>query len=272
MIVNFYEPLAGLYVARYRPTTPMVAVAHQYMFLHPRYAFPRGFRLQRQTTTLFTRLTASGAARRLALSLYDAPDLPAECLSVMPPLLRDELFTQPLDAVEPFFLIYLYHHSFADAILRWHRKNPDVSLHCFWGHPEAEDIEVYDETLTFHRLHDERFLTMMAQCQGVITTAGFESMAEAMYLGKPLMMIPLRRHFEQHCNGVDGANAGAGIQAGDFDIERLIHFLPGYRYDATGFRTWVASAERRFIEEIELAARHTARVVKIREVGAGLAA
>ncbi len=272
VIVNFYEPLAGLYVARYRPATPMVAVAHQYMFLHPRYAFPRGFALQRHATTFFTRLTASGAARRLALSLYDAPDLPSERLRVMPPLLRDELFTQPLDALDPFFLIYLFHHDFAEAVLRWHEQNPDVSLRCFWGNPEAEDIEIYDETLTFHRLHDERFLAMMAQCQGVITTAGFESMAEAMYLGKPLMMVPMRKHFEQHCNGLDGLNAGVGIQANDFDIDRLIRFLPDYQYDAAAFRAWVDSAETRFIEAIEHAARHTARVVKIRETSKGVAA
>lgn len=272
VIINFYEPLGGLFMARYRPAVPMVAVAHQYMFLHPHYAFPRGFRLQRQATTFFTRMTASRATRRLALSLYDAPALPAEGLSVMPPLLRDELFAQPTGAVEPFFLIYLFHHSFAEAVLRWHQQNLDVSLHCFWNNPEAEDIRVYDKTLTFHRLHDEHFLSMMAQCRGVITTAGFESMAEAMYLGKPLLLIPMNKHFEQHCNGVDGSNAGAGIQAEDFDIDRLIRFLPDYQYDATAFRAWIASAETRFIEEIEQAARHTVRVVNIRETGSGVAA
>ena len=272
VIVNFYEPLAGLYMARYRPAAPMVAVAHQYMFLHPRYAFPRGFQLQRRTTTFFTRLTASRATRRLALSLYDAPDLPSERLSVMPPLLRDELFNQPLGVAEPFFLIYLFHHSFAEAVLRWHQQNLDVSLHCFWNNPDAEDIRVYDKTLTFHRLHDERFLSMMARCQGVITTAGFESMAEAMYLGKPLLLIPMHKHFEQHCNGIDGFNAGAGIQAEDFAIDRLVRFLPEYQYDAASFRTWIAGAEKRFIQEIEQATQHTARVVKIRETGDSMAA
>ena len=132
VVINFYEPIAGLYYARYRPTPPMVAIAHQYMFMHPRYAFPDGFAIQRQVTRLFTRLTASGASRRLALSLFEARSLPADRLCVMPPLLRDELFAQPLDALEPFFLI----------------------------------------------------------------NAGFESMAEAMYLGKPLLLVPTRRHFE----------------------------------------------------------------------------
>jgi uncharacterized protein (TIGR00661 family) len=267
VVINFYEPMAGLYYARYRPAPPMVAVAHQYMLLHPRYALPRRFPIQRRAMTFFTRLTAARASCRLALSLFEAPDLPGKRLCVMPPLLRDELFTQPLDALEPFFLIYLFDHSFAEAILRWHAQNPDVSLHCFWNNPDAEDIDVHDETLTFHRLHDERYLAMMARCQGIVTNAGFESMAEAMYLGKPLLMVPTRRHFEQHCNAMDGRNAGAGIVADSFAIERLIRFLPEYRRAASDFRSWIALAEPRFIEAIEKTARPSGHLAKTRDVG-----
>lgn len=259
VVINFYEALAGLYYARYRPAVPMVAVAHQYMLLHPHYQFPRGFWFQRRATTVFTRLTATGAACKLALSLYPSPDLPSERLCVLPPLLRDELFTQPLDRTESFFLVYLWHRGLATDILRWHERHPDVTLHCFWDNPEAETVDVYDETLTFHRLHDERFLSMMARCQGVVSTAGFECTAEALYLGKPLLMVPIQEHFEQHCNAIDGPRAGAGVVAADFAIDRLIDFLPQYQQQGERFRTWVACAEARFIEELEQVARHTAR-------------
>ena len=97
-----------------------------------------------------------------------------------------------------------------------------------------------------------------------------------------LQALPERRvaclasNFRKCINGVvahiDGTNAGAGFQARDFDIEQLIHFLPNYHYDATAFRTWVASAESRFVEAIEQAVRHTPTLVKVRTVDAGVAA
>ena len=263
IIINFYEPLGGLYMMRYKPDIPTVAIAHQYMFLHPRYAFPNGFQMQRHGATLFTRLTAARTTRRFALSLYDAPKIASERLTVMPPLLRDELLTQSLGQQEPYFLIYLFHHSLSDSVVRWHRKHPGIALHCFWNNTDACEIEVVDDTLTFHRLHGLRFLEMMAKSRGVITTAGFESMAEALYLGKPLMLIPLNKHFEQHCNGIDGRNTGGAIQSDNFDLDRLIRFLPEYQYDPAPLRDWIARAEEFFVAEIESAVEQ-ARSVLIR--------
>ena len=255
VIVNFYEPLGGLFMMRHNPGIPMVAVAHQFMLLHPDYVLPEGFQLQRRATTLFTRLAGLRASRRLALSLFDAERLPSQQLHVTPPLLRDELLALPIGVEEQFFLIYLFHHSLSEAVIAWHQRNPSVALHCFWHKPGAEEITVYDDTLTFHQLHGHRFLEMMARSRGVITTSGFESTAEAMFLGKPLLLIPLKGHFEQHCNGLDGVRSRAAVQADDYDLDKLLRFLPEYRFDATGFRAWVKSAETLFVKHIEDVAR-----------------
>lgn len=49
----------------------------------------------------------------------------------------------------------------------------------------------------------------MAGCKAYASTAGFESICEAMYLGKPVLMVPA--HIEQDCNAYDAMKAGAGI-------------------------------------------------------------
>lgn len=254
IIVNFFEPLAGFFILRERPKIPMVAVGHQFMFLHPQYQFPTGFEVQKISATTFTRLTGLGAERRLALSLYDAPPLPEKKIVVMPPLLRDELFELPEDVSEPYFLIYLYHHSLSKDVIAWHERNPTYQLHCFWNNAQAEEITHHSDTLTFHRLHGSRFLEMMARCQGIVTTSGFETMAEAMYLRKPLMLNPLHKHFEQHCNGVDGTSLGAAIQTNDLNLDRLVEFIPNYSYDATELRSWIGKAEEMYVRELEIVA------------------
>lgn len=269
LIVNFFEPLTGLYTLRYKPTVPVVCIAHQFMALHPRYPMPPGSPIQRRAMTLFARLAAAGATMKLALSLYPAPSLTAQRLQVVPPLLRDELFEQPLAAEEPFFLVYLWDPDMAEALLRWHARHPDVALHAFWDNPEAQPVEVYDATLTFHRFHDERFLNLMARSRGVVTTAGFECMSEAMYLGKPLLMAPIQGQFEQRCNLIDAEQVGAGIGAEEFDIDRLIDFLPAYQRRPEPFRAWVDSAENRVLGALETAVRRHRRLRKAARTPAG---
>lgn len=60
---------------------------------------------------------------------------------------------------------------------------------------------------------------MMAGCKAFATTAGFESVCEALYMGKPCMLIPA--HVEQECNAMDAEREMAGVVSEDFDIDKL---------------------------------------------------
>lgn len=41
VVVNFYELLTGLAYLFTRPKAVMICVAHQYLFLHPDFSFPK---------------------------------------------------------------------------------------------------------------------------------------------------------------------------------------------------------------------------------------
>ena len=105
-----------------------------------------------------------------------------------------------------------------------------------------------DKTLTFHRINDVKFLRYMTGCKAYATTAGFESVCEAMYMGKPMLMVPA--HIEQDCNAYDAAQSGAGIVADTFDLGRLLEFAESYTPNVE-FRYWVRSAETRFLQILE---------------------
>ena len=47
-----------------------------------------------------------------------------------------------------------------------------------------------------------------------------------MYLGKPIMMVPVPNHIEQEINAWDGQRAGAGISDTKFNLSNLISYLP----------------------------------------------
>ena len=40
----------------------------------------------------------------------------------------------------------------------------------------------------------------MATCTGMLCGAGFETPAEALFLNKKVMVIPMKNQYEQHCN------------------------------------------------------------------------
>ncbi len=54
--------------------------------------------------------------------------------------------------------------------------------------------------LQFSPVHDTRFAHSLRTCTGILCGAGFETPSEAIYLGKKLMVIPMKNQFEQQCN------------------------------------------------------------------------
>jgi len=91
LIINFFEPLTGIYALTCRHRPPVVAVAHQFMYGHPDYVRAPGMRLQQLGMKWYVQLVGA-ASTRLALSLYEAPDLPKKHLTVCPPILRPPAF------------------------------------------------------------------------------------------------------------------------------------------------------------------------------------
>jgi uncharacterized protein (TIGR00661 family) len=254
VIINFFEPLTGLYALTCRRRPPVVAVGHQFMYGHPDYVRAAGLRLQQLGMKRFVEMVG-GASIRVALSLYEAPDLPKKKLTVCPPILRRQLFALQPKPDGVFVLVYLLNRGYADQILEWHKKNPGTVLHCFYDKPDAPPELRHDDTLTFHRLDGEKFLRMMAECKYVACTAGFESLAEAAYLGKPLFLVPVENHVEQQVNAIDAVKAGLGVADKSFNFDRLAE-LPD-RLDTAKFHAWIKRAGPIFLATLERAVRGT---------------
>ncbi len=56
------------------------------------------------------------------------------------------------------------------------------------------------ENIDVFPIENETFIQSMASAAGVLCGAGFETPAEALFLHKKLMVIPMKNQFEQHCN------------------------------------------------------------------------
>ncbi len=56
------------------------------------------------------------------------------------------------------------------------------------------------DNVFFHPIDQTEFLKSLEKCNGVLCGAGFELPAEAIYLQKKLMVIPISGQYEQYCN------------------------------------------------------------------------
>jgi uncharacterized protein (TIGR00661 family) len=242
IIINFFEPLTAIYAALCPSKPRMVCVGHQYLMLHPQFVFPELNAVAKWAMLLFVRLCGLGADLRLALSFRKLPDVKRRKLVVVPPLLRSEL--RSLNPVtEDFLLVYVLNAGYANDLAAKQCRCPDVKISCFWDRGGVPEVTQVQENLVFHQLDDVAFLEAMSRCRGLMCTAGFESVCEAMYLGKPVYMMPAGRQIEQHCNAIDASLSGAGIWGCDFDLERFLEYLPRHTGNAGEFRDWVDSGE-----------------------------
>jgi uncharacterized protein (TIGR00661 family) len=247
VVINFYDLMAGLTYAVFPLKTPSISVAHQYLFLHPEYQFPHENKAELRMLKFFTRVTCIKSAKLFALSIQKKMDVEDSRMVVVPPLLRDEIHEFTPETGN-YLHGYMLNANYADEIIEYQKRRPDVNMHFFWDKKNVPAEVVINDHLTFHTLDDRLFLKYMSGCKGYATTAGFESVCEAMYMGKPVLMVPT--HIEQSCNAYESAQAGVGIVSDHFDLDALIAYIPEYKRN-TDFCAWIQQSEQYWMKEFD---------------------
>lgn len=248
-ILNFYDFLGGLYYLLRNPKIDHIALGHQFFLNHSQSEFPKGKIYDKMTLLSANKLVAFKAKKILCLSFREMEDEPQKRLHIVPPILRDAVkSSSPTN--RGHFLMYILNHGYSEQVKALHKQHPDVVIHCFWDKKDAPNELNEDDTLTFHRLDDDKFIYYMASCKGYLTTAGFESVCEAMYLGKGVLMVPVEGHYEQACNALDAKKVGAGISNDFFDLKLLLEYLPFHKGISVDFQKWCAKAHQMFLEKL----------------------
>jgi len=246
VVINFYELLCGVTYGVFNPKPPMISVAHQYYFLTPDFRYTGTQTRQFKLLNFYSRLTAMNANKMLALSFRIEHNSYYGKIAIVPPLLRQEVLRQePMQG--DFIHGYLLNSGYAAELTQWSLSRPGQPLHFFWDKKNVNITESLTPGLKMHQLSDTLFLQYMAGCKAYATTGGFESVCEAMYMQKPVLMVPT--HIEQECNVMDAIRSDAGVTANEFDLDLLIDFVPSYK-KSMDFKYWTRTAEALFLYEL----------------------
>jgi len=254
VVVNFFDLVGGISRVLFMTRAPALAVAHNYVFLHPALAGSPGRASVRGIVMAYARATALRSRARLALSFDALEGVPGSRLVVAPPLLRPGLETR-VPRAEGHLLAYALNPGYGDLLADWHRRNQSVTVHCYVDGGAAALSSRPAAGFHAHALDQEGFLGHLEGCRAYVGTAGFESVCEAFYLGKPALVIPTTGQFEQTLNAWDAERAGAARGGGYEDLDDFWRDPPVPEPERVeAFRAWVRRAPEILVREVERAA------------------
>jgi uncharacterized protein (TIGR00661 family) len=115
--------------------------------------------------------------------------------NVFTPVIRQEVRLLPPED-KGHYTVYLPSyddHKILDAL----KEFPDVRWEVFSKHFTSMDNNHH---ITIRPISNVDFIKSLASARGVLCGAGFETPAEALFLGKKLMVVPMKSQYEQQCN------------------------------------------------------------------------
>ncbi|RMG68651.1 MAG: glycosyl transferase [Bacteroidetes bacterium] len=194
LVINDFEPVSA-WAARWRGV-PVVALGHQASFLSPHSPRP-------ETRSAFGEAVLrhyAPASRGVGFHFEAYDDF------IFPPVIRGDIRTAAVTD-EGHYLVYLpaFHEKRLLALLE---QIPEVRWEVFSKHSRETWQQGH---IRVQSVSAKAFTERLLSCRGILTGAGFETPAEALYLGKKLFVVPIRGQYEQHCNAAALARLGVPV-------------------------------------------------------------
>ena len=183
LVINDFECITSLACAFKK--VPSVQFGHQASFISPKVPRPAhpewmGERILRHYAR---------ATQYIGLHFKQYDDF------ILPPVIKREILqAEPQDRGH----ITVYLSSYSDATVK--RFLAPLKDYRFQVFSKEVRQRVTDGNITFIPVSKGAFNKSLISCKAILTGAGFETPAEALYLGKKLLVIPIRGQYEQACN------------------------------------------------------------------------
>ena len=238
-VFNFYDIIGALALRKIDPKIIRIGIGHHFYLHHDGYKCNTGFRLDKWLLSLHTRKVMKSLDRVFAISYR--PDEGSGKIHIIPPLIRRSFREiQPNPGIR--YLVYLLNEGYIYDLISMSRADPDFKADVFTDLSPGIELP---SGIHLHPLNEQKFRQKMGQCRGLITTSGFDTVAEAAYTGIPMIVIPVKNHFEQRCNGMDLERTGFGFMSDHLYPGILQEMKP---YQNSSYRKWVERAGEMLLE------------------------
>ncbi len=194
LVINDFEPVSAW--ACRRKKRPCISLSHQCAVLHPNA--PQPPRIDLMGMLVLRHYAPVTAAYGFHFKSFGD--------NIYTPVIRREI-RQLIPTNEGHYTVYLPSYDDA-AIVRHLSQFENAKWDVFSKHNKAPFVS---GNVRVRKINNREFIESMASGAGLLCGAGFEGPAEAMYLGKKVLVIPMQAQYEQHCNAAGAAIMGATL-------------------------------------------------------------
>ena len=183
LILNDFEPVSA-WACRLRKKT-CIGLSHQAAVLSPRapqpeHSDPVG-RLVLQT------YAPTSTAYGFHFGAYDE--------TISTPVIRQQI-RQLTPTDQGHYTVYLPSYD-DEHLVEMLTQLDDAQWQVFSKH-NPKPLAV--KNVSIQPVSNDAFVASMASCAGILCGAGFETPAEALFLRKKVLVVPMKNQYEQHCN------------------------------------------------------------------------
>ncbi len=194
LVINDFEPVSAW--ACHHKKLPCISLSHQCAVQHPNAPQP-------EEGDLFGKMVLHHYAPTTACYGFHFKSFGE---NIFTPVIRHEI-RRLTPTNEGHYTVYL--PAYDDATIVKHLSHfPDVNWVVFSKHNKEPFTTA---NITIKKIDNRGFIESMASGAGVLCGAGFEGPAEAMYLGKKVLVIPMVGQYEQQCNAAGAKAMGAAV-------------------------------------------------------------
>ncbi len=208
LIVSDFDPLTGSpFVA---PGVFKVGIGNYFTPARADVDHPTGLWRDRFNVRVVDKLVTSGLDVRFGCHFYPLDD------ACLPPILRPEtLAIVPED--RGHLLVYHAFPGLLGPVVAYAERHPSTPVIVYGHRARARGLP---NNVRFE-LDPNRFLGDLAGCGAFVGTAGFQSIVEAFYFGKKLVVQPIEGHYEQKWNAIEVEKRNMGRWCHD-DLEAAL--------------------------------------------------
>jgi uncharacterized protein (TIGR00661 family) len=218
LVIADFDGFAYLFAKMHR--IPVISVDNIQMVDRCRHdsKILHGIRESYMTARAFVRAKIPRANHYLITTFF-RPPLRKKRTTLVPSILRDEVLAARPEP-GPHLLVYGRISETAIAALE------ASGVPCLvYGARDGLTEDVQERNLRYRPFANEAFVNDLRTCRGVVASAGYSLMSEAVYLRRPMLALPLAGQFEQEMNARYLERMAFGTAADSLDEPALERFL-----------------------------------------------
>lgn len=170
------------------------------------------------------------------ITTFFYPRVKRDRTTLHPPILRQDVL-QAKAKVKTGEHVLVYQSGTSHDALVEAMKTIDAPFRVY-GLKRGIDAEIQDGNVTHCPFSEPKFIEDLATAKAVVAGGGFTLMGEAVYLGKPMLSLPLVGQFEQILNANYLVKLGYGERTSEIThdiLERFLERAPEYEHNLRGF-------------------------------------